>query len=71
MSDLAGAFNYLNGGTDKKHLDYHRIHGDVECGFQAADGLPSYTCARYFRDAEGMAETKFALMRFFTPEQID
>jgi myosin heavy subunit len=81
MVDKAGAFNegekcnsdynYLNGGTATKDLQYTRIFRNVEAGFKALDNQPAYPQPRNYKDAENMAKTKYALSRFFTPEQVD
>ena len=81
MTDKAGAFNegeqcksdfnYLNGGTTSKDLQYTRIFRDVRAGFMAMAGQTPYPEDRSYKDAANMAETKFALAKFFNPEQID
>jgi hypothetical protein len=62
---------YLKGGTAALGQHYTRIYGDVEKGFMAIDGQVPYPEARIYDDAKKMSETKFALKKFFSDEQID
>jgi myosin heavy subunit len=48
-----------------------QLNGLLGTGFKAVDNQPPYPQPRNYKDAANMAETKFALARFFTPEQVD
>ena len=48
-----------------------QLNGLLGTGFKALDNQPPYPEPRKYKDAANMAETKFALARFFTPEQVD
>eukprot|EP00658_Telonema_sp_P-2_P077801 TRINITY_DN712_c0_g1_i1.p1 TRINITY_DN712_c0_g1~~TRINITY_DN712_c0_g1_i1.p1 ORF type:complete len:1164 (-),score=423.48 TRINITY_DN712_c0_g1_i1:47-3538(-) len=64
---------FLRGGTAQLENEYDRIYGDVPKGWkptadEPGNGEPE---GREYKDAANMAETKLALTKFFTDEQID